>query len=1063
MATKKVGKQEGKIEELDALVQIMEECPFPIIRLDSKGKPLFANSAAQHQDGLTDAQTGLLNASIVNAAMAAFTENASRRMDVKADTAIYDMYFNPVKENGYTNIYGRDVTSIRKADKKLADAAKFPSENPNPVLRVERDGAVLLANTAARELAGVIEAGPPEVLNGELLRSVEEATLTKEHQQYQLNVDDRVFLFNISVIENEAYFNIYGREITAERKAQTALEASNRDLENRVADRTASVRLLQNILLAANNAESFEEALQTALHEICLFAGWCVGHAYVVDEGEKGGNLTPTGIWHVERGNGFASLRQVTEGMRFGDPNDLPGWVVARGQVRWIEELDKEEDFPRLEFTQRAGLKSGMAFPVILHEKVIAVLEFFSLDVSDPDLEIIKTLGHVGTQLGSVAERKRAEEALAESQREAATAHSRLTDALEAISQAIVLYDVNNDVVLFNRKYSEVIVEFTGSRPRIGDSYAKILRGSALKMHTEMTAEEREAWVQNILETRQKQKVRQSEDQTPAGRWMHSEGFETADGGTVSVFTDITETKDHEAEMQKLLDELNVSRDAAVEANAAKSQFLANMSHELRTPLNAIIGYSELLIEDFEDDGQETHIPDLAKIQNAGKHLLGLINDVLDLAKVEVGKIDLFVEEIDVGNMLDDVASTILPLLTNNNNTLKVDVTKDVNLIWTDLTKLRQNLFNLLSNATKFSKDNEILLNVRLVEADEGQLIYFEVTDHGIGMNEEQLAKVFQPFQQADSSTSKEFGGTGLGLTIAREFCRKMGGDIFVESTLGKGSTFTMSIKVKCPVSASAEPTKTEVKLREVSSEAPLVLIIDDDASVRDLLCRNLNIAGYRTVEAHDGASGIEMAEQLLPDIITLDVVMPQIDGWSVLSELKANEKTQHIPIVMVTIVDDKNLGFSLGASDYLSKPVDRNLLTKTIERFTKGKPEKTVLIIEDDPETREVLVRYISKQGVNVKEAGNGRIGLEMMKETNPDLILLDLMMPEMDGFEFIDQYREHSDWHDIPVVVLTAKMLTEEDRLRLNGWVQKLYGKGEQGVEGVLQEIGRYLKAPD
>lgn len=1062
MAAKENLKQARKIEELEALVQIMEECPFPILRLDANGEPMFTNLAALQQDGLIDEQTGLLSASIVDTAMESFVENASRRMDVKAGAFIYDVYFNPVIKNGYVNIYGRDVTRIRKADQKLADAAKFPSENPNPVLRVERNGTVLLANGAARSISGILTPGPPERLQGDLFRLAEDAVRTNENQTYQLESGERVFLFEVGIIENETYLNIYGREITAEREAKTELESANSELEKRVADRTASVRLLQNVLLAANNAESFEAALQAALHEICLFSGWSVGHAYVVEDCGHEKKLTPTGIWHVEKGDGFASLREITESMRFGDPNDLPGWVVARGQARWIEELEKEETFPRLEFTRQAGLKSGMAFPVILHEKVVGVLEFFSLDVADPDLEIIKTLGHVGTQLGSVAERKRSEQALAASQQEAATAHSRLTDALEVISQAIVLFDRDNRIVLFNRKYSEAIVGFTGSPPHVGDSYVKILRGSAAKMHGDKTIEEREAWVQNIIKTRKEQKVRQSVDRNPDGRWMHSEGFETANGGTVSVFTDITETKLHETEMQELLDELGVARDAAVKANATKSQFLANMSHELRTPLNAIIGYSELLIEDLEDDAQETYVPDLVKIQKAGRHLLGLINDILDLAKVEVGKIELFIEEIGVAEMLEDVASTVLPLLTKGGNTLEVDVAEDVGAIRSDLTKLRQNLFNLLSNASKFSKNSEILLRVRLATSDKGKLICFEVVDQGIGMTEEQLAKVFQPFQQADSSTSKEFGGTGLGLTITREFSRKMGGDVAVKSAPGKGSTFTMSVLANAEGQAAPEPDAGTARVREVSADAPLVLIIDDDAGVRDLLCRNLNAAGYRTQDAPDGKTGLKLAEELLPDIITLDVVMPQVDGWSVLSDLKANAKTKHIPIVMVTIVDEKNLGFSLGASEYLSKPIDRGLLAKTIERFTGGAADKTVMIIEDDPETRNVLKRYLTKQGVKVREAENGRIALDQIALARPDLILLDLMMPEMDGFEFIEQYQAHPEWHEIPVVVLTAKTLTDEDRQRLNGWVRNFYDKDENGVESILEEIGGYLTTP-
>lgn len=1056
------GKAERTVETADqaSLIRIMEECPFPIFRVGKKGDLLYRNSAVVRAKGLLQEGTGQISEHVRKVALKSFRDKASVRVDIPAGDEIFNFLFDPVVENGYVNAYGRDVTRIRANEKKLIDTAKFPSENPNPVMRVEPNGAVLLANDAARTVENLLRSGTPEFLSGELAGAAREAADAGEVRELEVERHGKTFLFTFRPIEGETYLNVYGRDITAEKQAKAALIEANSKLEKRVADRTASVRLLQNILLAANSAETFEAAVQAVLHEVCTYAGWQVGHAYVAQENEDGAPLVPTGIWHIENAKSVSSLVDVTDTMRFGSTDDLPGRVVGKAQAVWVEDLSQEPDFPRLKFTEKAGLASGMAFPILLDENVIGVLEFFSKERAAPDVEIIKTMGHVGTQLGAVAERKRAEAALAESQKEAATAHSRLVDAIEAMGQAFALFDKEDNVVLFNRRYRDLFVGFTeGVEPKIGMNFEQGLRLSVGPMHRGLNKQEREEWIQRVLKNRRANKVRKSEDFMPSGRWYRSEGFDTQDGGTLSVFTDITEEKKHEAELAKLVEEVGEARDEAVKANAAKSQFLANMSHELRTPLNAIIGYSELLIDDMEDEGNEEAIPDLQKIRNAGKHLLGLINDILDLSKIEVGKIELFIEEIDVKDMLQDVRNTIMPLVEKNSNILEIDVDENVVTVRTDLTKLRQNLFNLLSNAAKFSKNSKIRLHAGIVPGENGDLLEISVSDNGIGMTDEQMARVFDPFTQADASTSKEFGGTGLGLTITREFSRKMGGDITVQSTLGKGTTFTMTVLADGNLTVAPEAEPPAKVRKEVSEDAPLVLVIDDDENVRDLLCRNLNTAGYRTASASDGKTGLNMAAELQPDIITLDVIMPQVDGWSVLTELKASRRTRDIPVVMVTIVEDKNLGFSLGASEYLTKPVDRSKLVQTIKRFAGEGDGKPILIVEDDPDTRALLKRYLERENVEVVEAENGRVAVEKMAGMRPAMILLDLMMPEMDGFEFVEEYRRNPDWMGIPIVVLTAKILTEDDKHRLQGWVHSLYSKGEHNIEGVVAEITQQI----
>ena len=1058
-----VGKKKirpGSADDLEGLARLPEESTSPVIRLDPEGNTLYANKFSRTLHQLVSPKTGKVDPDLVKTAIECYKKDKDKRIDYPVDDAVFELAVVPVHEFEYTNIYGRDVTETRAAVKQAADVAKFPNENPNPVMRAKAGGNVLFCNHASENIPGVIEMGPPVRLNTLLVNTVSEAMRTQENTAVHFESGEETFLFTVNPVAGEDYANIYGREITAEIEAQRALENANAQLERRVAERTASVRLLQNIVLAANSAESLEAALQTALHEICIYTNWPVGHAYVVQSQNGHDELIPTGIWHIETSSELSNLRQATERLRFGDASGLPGKVLEEGREVWIENLSQHSNLRRGDFMEKAGLKAGMAFPVTINTQVIGVLEFFSQEVSPTNIEIIKTLEHVGAQLGSVAERKAAEAAVKRSQEDAELAHSRLSDALEVIGQGFVLFDKDDNIALFNTKYAERVRKILGRDPVIGDNFEALIRASAEVNYIPDSMENKEEWIQRILAERRETKTRDSISKQNDGTWFRAEGYETSDGGTVSIFTDVTELKEHEQELDGLVKELGVARDAAVDANSAKSQFLANMSHELRTPLNAIIGYSELLIDDAEDDENEEYIPDLQKIQNAGKHLLGLINDILDLSKIEVGKIELFIEEFSVADMLEDVSNTIKPLVEKNQNSLEISISKSVGMIRSDLTKLRQNLFNLLSNAAKFTENGVLKVQVDIKPSKTGDLIVFDVIDQGIGMTPEQLEKIFEPFTQADSSTSKKFGGTGLGLTITREFSRMLGGDISAESEIDVGTTFTMTVAVDGNgLQGESQKAEEPATQGEVSADAPLVLIIDDDKNVRELLHRNLSTAGYRTELAANGKEGLEKAKSLKPDAITLDVIMPHTDGWSVLSQLKAAKDTADIPVVMVTIAEDRSLGFSLGAAEFLSKPVDRKKLVGVLNRFLQKREGSTVLLVEDDKSTRAVMRKYLEKEGAKVVEAENGRQGIDTMLETPPSLVLLDLMMPEMDGFGFVEEYRKHKEWHDIPIIVVTAKELSSEETRKLEGWVDALYSKLESSVDDVLKDIVELL----
>lgn len=488
-------------------------------------------------------------------------------------------------------------------------------------------------------------------------------------------------------------------------------------------------------------------------------------------------------------------------------------------------------------------------------------------------------------------------------------------------------------------------------------------------------------------------------------------------------------------------------------ANLAKSSFLANMSHELRTPLSAIIGYAEMISEEIEDGTEASDLArDVTKIESNARHLLSLINDVLDLSKVESGKMEAFSETFDVRATVEEVGSTVAALIGKKHNRLVLDLDEgaDANLgvMHSDITRTRQILLNLLSNAAKFTENGIITLSVAR-SADER--IRFAVSDTGIGMTEEQLAKLFQRFQQADASTTRQFGGTGLGLALTKAFAAMLGGEIEVTSTYGSGSTFAVTL----PARLDAEILRDEVA--DAADATPgqgrdVVLVIDDDITQRELTCRFLVREGFVARSASDGPTGLAMARRLQPRAILLDVTMPGMDGWSVLSKVKADPELAGIPVVMVTFHSERALAASLGAADYVVKPVDWNRLRHVMAGFRDL--EGDVLVVEDEPEMRELIRHALERHGWKVVEAANGTEGLACVDRAVPRVILLDLNMPVMDGFAFLQELRTRSVCRDVPVVVLTARDLTAEDRRRLRGANQVLH-KGDTGMSDLVEKL--------
>jgi PAS domain S-box-containing protein len=638
-------------------------------------------------------------------------------------------------------------------------------------------------------------------------------------------------------------------------------------------------------------------------------------------------------------------------------------------------------------------------------------------------------------------------------QRRQAEAQLRLqSSALAAAANGIVIVNREGKIIWANPAFTQLtgysVEEVIGQNPRILKS-----------------GQHDEAFYQEMWETILSGQV-----------WRHELSNKRKDGTLYVEEMTITPVRDTEGEVSHFIaikqdvterkqaeNELRRAKEAAEVASRAKSTFLANMSHELRTPLNAIIGYSELLEDEFRDLGYDSFIPDVEKIQGAGKQLLTIINDVLDLSKIEAGRMELSLETFIVSAMIDSLVSRVYHQVERNGNTLKVQMDDDLGTMYGDTAKVRQILLNLLSNAAKFTERGTITLVASRKRRDDAEWCVFEVHDTGIGMNPEQMMNLFQPFTQADGSASRRYGGSGLGLAISRRFCQMMGGEISVQSEWGRGSTFTVQLPTVVTYSnidLGSGSQAVDLVIEE-SNSAPLprtmgtILVIDDDAAACELIARTLNRAGFHVVTAQNGEDGLELAERIHPHVITLDVLMPEMDGWTVLARLKATPDLADIPVIMVSFLDEKGRGIALGAADYLVKPIDGKRLIELVRRCQYGDNRDHILVVEDDPTTRKILRIMLEQEGWSVSTAPDGQIALETIKEKIPDLILLDLIMPQMDGFEFLEALRQLPQGLAVPVLVITGKQLTAQDFRRLSGNVEEILQKGAYSIDELLRQV--------
>ena len=504
--------------------------------------------------------------------------------------------------------------------------------------------------------------------------------------------------------------------------------------------------------------------------------------------------------------------------------------------------------------------------------------------------------------------------------------------------------------------------------------------------------------------------------------------------------------------------EMETARDEARDASDQKTKFFANMSHELRTPLNAILGYGEMLYEDCEDLGYDDLLPDLKKITSSGSHLLSLINNILDLSKIEAGKMELFITSFEIENMIQTIKDVSEPLAAKNDNGFVINLDGAMGSMSQDETKLRQCLTNFLSNGFKFTKNGTVTLDVKSRLDGEIEFIDFAVIDTGAGMSAEGVAKVFEEYTQAERSTSANYGGTGLGLPISKKFAEMMGGDVVVTSEEGKGSAFTLSVPRECP-----EYNEDEVDNNVINLDADdnLVVLVDDDVAMHDLIKRTISKINLTLIGATNSEKGMELIREVKPKLILLDVLMPGRDGWSLLKECKTDAELKDIPVIMISQLNQSNLAASLGANDYLTKPIDRTHFVNTIQRLlgTGGKDQK-VLVIDDDKDVRELLSRLLKDAGYRPIDARDGKEGLERTKD-EPALIILDLEMPRMDGFEFLDNYiKDVPEDKRAPVLVFSGKDLTDVQEDLLKERVVGLVKKDDVSMDNLSKMIQGIVK---
>jgi PAS domain S-box-containing protein len=642
-----------------------------------------------------------------------------------------------------------------------------------------------------------------------------------------------------------------------------------------------------------------------------------------------------------------------------------------------------------------------------------------------------------------IVERQHVEQALRQSE-------AKYRHIINAAADAIISLDEQGMICEFNDA-AEQLFGFTKAE-MLGKPLTPVIPPYLRDLHT--------AGLQHYLTTGQRRLPHWSNVELPGrtrdGREFPLEiSFSLLEAGEqkflTGVLRDITARKRVEAELRQ-------ARAHAEAATQAKSAFLANMSHELRTPMNAIIGFTRLVMRRTQDILPQRQYENLEKILASADHLLRLINDILDLSKIEAGHMEIHPVRFQLASMIDACVQTMEPIVQSKCLHLVKAIDPTLPALLTDQVKVQQILVNLLSNAVKFTASGTVTITAR----HHDEQLTIAVSDTGIGIPAEALEHIFTEFRQVDSSTTRQYGGTGLGLSISRRLAQLLGGDITVTSCVGSGSTFTVTLPLH--TDAPVLDGRTDIPPADAlglnrGEPDKIILAIDDDPDVIYLLQENLAETGYRIVGATNADEGLQQARRLRPLAITLDILMPYQDGFQLLQQLKTDPITRDIPIIVLSIVDNKALGYRLGAFDYLLKPFDRETILSTLKRVPSSRG--CLLVVDDDPQVVDLVHQFLDGEPYEVRAAADGQEALAAIAQYPPDVVLLDLLMPRLDGYAVIEHLRQMPQYRQLPIIVLTAKTLTPPEYARLDQSVRSVIQKQGWDRDTLISELQRILQA--
>lgn len=871
-------------------------------------------------------------------------------------------------------------------------------------------------------------------------------------------------------------------EIMEKRSAQVFCELlqKRRQVQDEVHGLLAEMQELYRIGVSLTSAGRLEEVLDTLLAEALSTINAPAGSIALYDEASD--TLT------LKAFRGFSpDFAKVTRWKRRqGGMTDhflrrrVPTAIPDTGQVPFIDN----------QVLHNERIKSILAVPLFAYEKITGILYIDDFEVRHWKQREVEFLTLLGTQAAYAIEKFRLIDTLSETR-------NYLKSVLDNSADIIMTTDAEGRIVEFNNGAIRILGY---SREEMIGKRADELWVRPWERERTLELLDRTDYIANY-ETQLKTRDGRCIDISLTLSALKSSSGERI--GTVGISKDITERKrleraleERNMDLQELNDKLEeriLDRTRDLEranseldrSNRLKSQFIATMSHELRTPLNSILGFSELLMDEVYDPVTERQKRYISNIYNSGSHLLQLISNVLDIAKIESGKIELQHETFLITQTVAEVDAVIRSLAQKKQQQLSVQVADDMPPIRADRVKFKQILYNLLSNAVKFTPEGgAVSVEAKVVsgadlpsvigasEAFPGDidLLVITVADTGIGIKPEDQDRIFSEFEQGDSSFSRRYEGTGLGLALTKRLVELHGGEIAVESEEGKGSTFTVVIPLGTAAAAQRLPVvPPDMQQQEGAFEAetargrrctaPLILVVEDNPSTSEVLTLYLARAGYRVAHAFTGEEALSRAKELQPFAVLLDIMLPGKDGWEVLQELKTAPEVKDIPVIISSVTDNKELGFALGAFDYLVKPVDRLALLKKLEELSltvkRCRKHINILCIDDHAEALELLQSILEPAGYNVITASSGAEGVDKALSYKPDLIILDLMMPEMDGFEVVHLLKSSPAVVDTPILILTAKDLTVEDRLRLAGKIENFIQKSHFTKDDLLTYI--------